>query len=103
MVTMTTRRVVIGDDHVGAQTSNVKHHAPEQLFFTPGAKCLFGGLGKTEVSKTEKMRFRTLHFGGGNRFTRANHTELFVKFRPDGILSAFAESGKQRHCVDAVL
>src|ERR1044072_572918 len=35
--------------------------------------------------------------------SRANDAELFVKFRTDGILSAFAESREKRHGVDAVL
>src|SRR5260370_39841344 len=49
------------------------------------------------------MRFGSLDLGGGHCFARANGAQFLVKLRPDGVLSAFAESREQTDRVRAVL
>src|SRR6476661_7212381 len=104
MITVTTCRVVVRDDDVGSQQANLQHHASQHFFFTaPDSVRFFSGLRKTEVLKAEKMWFRALHESGGHRLARTNDAELFVKFRTNCVLPAFAESGEERDRVNAVL
>src|SRR5262245_32620490 len=102
MMTVTAACVVVCDDDIRTQTTNVKHHAPEQLFFAPGAERLFCRFRKTKVAEAEEVRFGALNFGSSNRLASANDAKFFVEFRTDGVLSALAESGKQRDRVNAI-
>src|SRR3954452_1194090 len=97
MITVTARRVVIRDDDVGAQESNLQHHASQHFFFTaPDRVRLVSGFRKTKILEAEKVWLGALHFGGGHRFARANHPKLFVKLGTDRVLSAFAKRREER-------
>src|ERR1051326_287265 len=97
-MTVTAGRVVIGDDHVGTQQANLKHHAAQELFLTPRTKRLFGGLRKTKIAETEEVRLGALDFRGSHGFSRANDAELFVEFGTDSVLTRSEERrvGKER-------
>src|SRR5262249_7784349 len=104
MIAVTARRVVIRDDDVRTQQANLQHHASQDFFFTaPDRVRLFRGLRKTKIAEAEEVWFRALHFSGGHRLARADHTELFVELRTDRVLSAFAEGREKRDGVHAVL
>src|ERR1044072_7919339 len=100
---VTAGRVVIGDDHVRAQHANLKHHASQEFFLTPGTKRFFGGLRKPKIAEAEEVWLGALHFGGGHCFPRANHAEFFRERGTDGVLSAFTKSREERDCVNSVL
>src|SRR5829696_8123238 len=102
-MTMTTARIVVGDDHVGTEHANLQHHAPQHFFLIPGAKRLFSRLRKAKIAKAKEVRLRALHCGGGPCFASANDAELFVKLRTDSVLSAFTKRGEKRDSVDSVL
>src|SRR6185369_2668568 len=101
-MTVTAGRVVICDDHVRAQQANLKHHASQKFFLTPGTKRLFGRLGKTKITEAEKVWFRALDFSRGHRFARANHAEFFVELGTDRVLTAFTKSREERDGVNSV-
>src|SRR5262249_30262238 len=101
-MTVTAGRVVIGDDHIRTQQTNLEHHASQNFFLAPGAKCFFGRLRETKVTEAEKMRLGALHFSGGHGFAGADHSELFVEFGTNRILPAFTESREQRNSVHSV-
>src|SRR5215212_10061158 len=103
VMTVTARRVVIRNDDVRTQQSNLQHHASQQLLLTPCAKRLFSRLRKTEIAKAEEVRLGALHFGGRHRLARADHAELFVELGTDGVLPAFNKRGEKRDGVDSVL
>ena len=92
MITVTARRVVVCDDDIRTQQSNLQHHASQDFLFTaPNRVRLFSRLRKTKILEAEKMWFRALHLGGCHRLARTNDAEFFVEFRTDGVLPAFAE------------
>src|SRR5215212_604472 len=97
---VTAPRIMVSDNDVGTKQANLQHHASQDFFSVPGGKRLFSRLRKTKIAKAEKVRFRALHFRGGHRLARADHSEFFVELGTDCILPALAESRKKRDGVD---
>src|SRR6185295_2346389 len=102
-MTVTARRVVIGDDDVGTKQSNLQHHAPQYFPLAPRAKRFFSRLRKTKIAEAEEVRLGALHFGGGHRLASTNHAEIFVQLGTDCVLPALTESREQRDRVHSVL
>ena len=93
-MTVTTRRVVIRDDRIGTKQANLKDHTSQNFLLAPRTKRLFSRFRKTKIAEAEKVWFGTLHGGSGYRFACANHPEIFVEFRADRVLTAFADYKK---------
>jgi hypothetical protein len=102
VMTVPTARVVIGDDDVRTQQTNLQHHATQCFFFTPGAKRFFSRLRETEITEAEEVWLGALHFRGCHRFASANHAEFFVEFRTNCVLSALAKRREERDGVNAI-
>src|SRR5687767_1602582 len=102
-MTVTAVRVVIGDNDVRAQQTNLQHHAAQHFLFTPGTKRFFRRFRKTEITKPEEVWLGALYFSGSHRLACANHAEFFVEFRTNSVLSALAKRREERNSVNAIL
>src|SRR5215213_6059164 len=68
----------------------------------PDAQRLFRRFREAEVAQAQKVWLRALHLRGRDGLARAYRAQLFVKLWANRILPAFAESGKDRHSMNAV-
>src|SRR5918911_1594546 len=95
--------VMVSDDDIWPELSNLEDHTAERLCLSPEAESLCGRFREAEISQGQKVRLRALNLCRSERLARANHTEFFVKLRAGSVLPALAIGGKERDCVRAPL